>query len=149
MQASSRSIFLCHCNQYCSRCWLLCPPTPRPTSSLPCRESFRCVCYHSITELLLTHHQYPLTHSYCVPGQPSRARETGSRSRWKGLLLFGLLCTLLLLCLQCISRPPTPGSFLLNLCNCQGHYVQRGGGELYFLVSSSLDRVLMISSFLA
>ena len=26
-----------------------------------------------------------------------------------------------------------------NLCNCWGHYVQRRGGELYFLVSSSLD----------
>ena len=36
-----------------------------------------------------------------------------------------------------------------DLCSCQSHYVQRRGGELYFLVSSSLDRVLMISSFLA
>ena len=26
-----------------------------------------------------------------------------------------------------------------DLCNCRGHYVQRRGGELYFLVSSSLD----------
>ena len=38
--------------------------------------------------------------------------------------------------------------WMSDLCNCQSHYVQRRGRELYFLVSSSWDRVL-ISSFLA
>ena len=36
--------------------------------------------------------------------------------------------------------------WMSDLCSCQSHCVQRRGGELYFLVSSFLDRVLMISS---
>lgn len=36
----------------------------------------------------------------------------------------------------------------LNLCNCQGHFVQTNELEFYFLVSSSFDGVL-ISSFQA
>ena len=40
--------------------------------------------------------------------------------------------------------------WMCDLCNCWGYYVlQRRGGDLYFLVASSLDRILMISSLVA
>uniref|UniRef100_A0A671E1U5 Uncharacterized protein n=1 Tax=Rhinolophus ferrumequinum TaxID=59479 RepID=A0A671E1U5_RHIFE len=44
---------------------------------------------------------------------------------------------------------PYTGQWLEKLSLSTGHYVQVKERELYFLVSSSLDRVLMISSFLA